>query len=66
MMLKGGGGQNALFKIAAKQYLGQMMMLRGGVGGLNTLLKVATKQFLEHLVRLDYALFLMLYSNSLF
>ena len=31
MMLKG-GGQNSSFKIAAKQYLGQLMMLKGGGG----------------------------------
>ena len=43
-----GGGQNASFKIAAKQYLGQLMMLRGGVGQ-NTLLKIAAKQFLGRL-----------------
>ena len=27
---KGGGAQNALFKIAAKQYFGHLMILGGG------------------------------------
>ena len=38
----GGGDQNALFKIAAKQYLACLMML-GGEGGKNTLFKIAKR-----------------------
>ena len=35
-------GQNALFKIAMKQYLGSLMILEGRVQ--NTLFKIAAKQ----------------------
>ena len=34
-------GQNALFKIATKQYLGRLMILEGG--GQNALFKIAAK-----------------------
>ena len=54
-MLKGEGGQNASFKIAAKQYLGQLMMLKVGGGGQNALFKIAAKQCLECLMVLDDA-----------
>ena len=53
---KGGGGlrgQNALFKIATKQYLGQLIILEGG-GGQNALFKIAAKQCLRILMMLDF------------
>ena len=40
-----GWDQNALFKIASKQYLGHLMTLEGG-GRQNALLKIAAKQCL--------------------
>ena len=51
-----GGGwlvQNALFKIAMKQYLGRLMILEG-VGVQNALFKIAAKQCLRLLMMLDF------------
>ena len=45
-----GLGQNALFKIAAKQYLGCL-----GGRGQNTLFKIAAKQCLGRLMMIDDA-----------
>ena len=51
-----GGGvlvrwQNAFFKIAMKQYLGRLMVLRGGQ---NALLEIAAKQRLRILMMLNF------------
>ena len=46
-------GQNALFKIAMKQYLGLLNIIEGG-GGQNALFKIATKQCLRLLMMLDF------------
>ena len=46
------GGQNSLFKIATKQYLGFLMILKGGVQ--NALFKKAAKQCLRLLMMLNY------------
>ena len=40
------GCENALFKIAAKKYLGYLMILQGG--SHNALLKIAAKQYIRH------------------
>ena len=55
-MPDGGGGvlvrgQNALFKIAMKQYLGCLMVLRGVQ---NALFEIAAKQCLRILMMLDF------------
>ena len=47
-------GQNALFKIAMKQYLGRLMVLRVGEGGQNALLEIAAKQRLRILMMLNF------------
>ena len=44
-------GQNALFKIAMKQYLGLLIIIEGG--GQNALFKIAAKQCLRLLMMLD-------------
>ena len=51
-----GGMQNALLKIATKQYLGHLMILEVGGGGFvqNTLFKIAVKQCLRLLMALDF------------
>ena len=46
-------GQNALFKIAMKQYLGCLMILEGG-GVQNAFLKIAVRQCLRLLMMLDF------------
>ena len=45
-------GQNALFKIAMKQYLGRLMLLREGVQ--NALFEIAAKQRLRILMMLNF------------
>ena len=57
-MPDGGGGvlvrgQNALFKIAMKQYLGRLMVLSGG-GVQNALFEIAAKQRLRILMMLNF------------
>ena len=47
-------GQNVLFKIAKKQYLGCLMILEGDGGVQNVLLKIAAKQCLRLLMMLDF------------
>ena len=52
---RGGGGvrgQNALFKIAMKQYLGRLLLLRGRVQ--NALFEIAAKQRLRILMMLNF------------
>ena len=44
--------QNALIKIATKQYLGCLMILEGGMQ--NALFKIAAKQCLRPLMMLDF------------
>ena len=44
-------GQNALFKIAMKQYLGPLMLLRGVQ---NALFEIAAKQRLRILMMLNF------------
>ena len=44
-------GQNALFKIAMKQYLGRLVLLGGGQ---NALFEIAAKQRLRILMMLDF------------
>ena len=44
-------GQNALFKIAMKQYLGRLMLLRGVQ---NALFEIAAKQRLRILMMLNF------------
>ena len=47
--------QNALLKIATKQYLGRLVVVVGGGGfGQNALFKIAAKQCLELLMTLDF------------
>ena len=46
-------GQNALFKIAMKRYLGNLMILEGW-GVQNALFKIAAKQCLRLLMMLDF------------
>ena len=46
-------GQNALFKIAIKQYLGCLMVFEGG-GVQNALFQIAAKQCLRLLMILDF------------
>ena len=46
-------GQNDLFKIAMKQYLGNLMILEGW-GVQNALFKIAAKQCLRLLMMLDF------------
>ena len=57
-MPEGGGGvrgQNALIKIAMKQYLGRLIILEGGRGVLQSaLFEIAAKQCLRLLMMLDF------------
>ena len=43
------GVGNALYKIAMKKYLGQLMMLKGG-GSKTVFFKIAVNQYLGHLM----------------
>ena len=52
ILIRGDGGQNALFKIAMNQYLGHLMILDGGRGGFAE--HIAAKQCLRLLMMLDF------------
>ena len=47
-------GQNALFKIARKQYLEHLMIFEWGGGVQNALFKIAVKQCIRLLMMLDF------------
>ena len=61
-----GGGPNALFKIAAKQYfdawIWDLILMLGG-GGQNALFKIATKQYFDAWI---WHLILTLYFDAWF